>query len=143
MKAVPDELREAYEALVAELLDMGEFRRGSIIARERTCGKPTCACADPKHRGHPQQILTCKEKGVTRTVNLPSAATVDLARGHVREHAHFLDWSQRWQALHEKICDVRMQQVLTPATDEAAPSSPSGARKKKSRSTSRPKSHEK
>jgi hypothetical protein len=37
----------------------GDFRRGSLNAVWRKCGKPDCACAQPGHRGHgPQWNLT-------------------------------------------------------------------------------------
>jgi Family of unknown function (DUF6788) len=37
----------------------GDFRRGSLNAVWRKCGKPNCACAQPGHRGHgPQWNLT-------------------------------------------------------------------------------------
>jgi len=141
MQAVPEGLRERYDALVGELLEMGEFRRGTIVERYRRCGKSGCACADKEHPGHgPQRILTYKEEGVTRTVNLPSAAALEVARGHVQEHEHFLDWSKRWQRVQEEICDQRMKESRVPANEGDATPVPDGARKKKSRRASRPKS---
>lgn len=141
MREVPEKFRERYEALVGELLEMGEFRRGTIVERHRRCGKSGCACADKKHPGHgPQRILTYKEQGVTRTVNLPSAAAVEMVRGHVQEHEHFLDWSRRWRMVQEEICDQRMEECLVSAKEGDATSVQDGARKKKSRRASRPKS---
>ena len=141
MRPVPERLRERYDALVEELLEMGEFRRGTIVERHRRCGKSGCACADNKHPGHgPQRILTYKEEGVTRTVNLPSAAAMEVARGQVQEHEHFLDWSKRWRRVQEEICDQRMQESLVPAKEGDATPLQDGARKKKLRRASRPKS---
>lgn len=140
MRTVPEGVRERYEALVGELLEMGEFRRGTIIERYRKCGKSRCVCADHKHPGHgPQRVLTYKEQGLTRTVNLPSAATMEMARRHVREHEHFLDWSKRWQRVQEEICDLRMNESLASAQKQDATPVPDGARKKKLRRASRPK----
>lgn len=141
MRTVPEAFRERYDALVAELLEMGEFRRGSISERRRTCGKPHCACADKKHPGHAQRILTFKDKQRTRTVNLPSAATLEMTRGHVREHDHFLDWSERWQTLQEAICNHRMKELAVRPSQEETTASRDEARKKKSPRASRRKSH--
>ena len=141
MRTVPKGLRERYDALVGELLEMGEFRRGTIIERHRRCGKARCACADKNHPGHgPQRILTYKEEGITRTVNLPSTAAMEVARGHVQEHRHFLDWCKRWQRVQEEICDQRMQESVDPAKQEDETPLQDGALKKKRRSASKPKS---
>lgn len=141
MRALPEAFRERYDALVAELLDMGEFRRGSISERRRKCGKARCACADKKHPGHAQRILTFKDKQRTRTVNLPSTAALEMTRDHVREHDHFLDWSERWQALQEEICNQRIRELAVPPSEEETTASRDEARKKKSPRASRRKSH--
>lgn len=131
MRAVPEVFRERYDALVAELLEMGEFRRGSIVERARKCGKPGCACADKKHPGHSQRILTYTDKTRSRTLNLPSTAAVQMTRGHVREHDHFTDWSQRWRMLQEEICDYRIRELALHPMQEEAPIPRDEARKKK------------
>ena len=49
----------------------GDFRRGSVNAVWRKCGKPNCACAQPGHRGHgPQWNLTRRIGGKTVNVYL-------------------------------------------------------------------------
>ena len=45
--------------LYAELGGVGDFRRGTLSAVFRRCGKPNCRCARPGERGHgPQWNLT-------------------------------------------------------------------------------------
>lgn len=133
MQETPAGFHEQYDALVEELLAMGPFRRGTITERYRKCGNPTCACAGQGHRGHgPQTILTYKEQGVTRTVNLPTGAAVARVRAQIEEHEHFQDWAKRWRILQEEISEVHMTQAQTPATDDAL--------KKKLRRASRTKS---
>ena len=54
---LPD-LEQQRSRLHADLVAVGDFRRGSLSAVMRRCGKPTCACSDPAHPGHgPQHIL--------------------------------------------------------------------------------------
>jgi hypothetical protein len=140
MRDVPAGLHEQYEALVEELLEMGAFRRGTVTERYRKCGRPRCACARKAHPGHgPQTMLTYKERGMTRTVNLPSAAAVEMVRGQVEEHEHFLDWTKRWRTLQETISGERLKETVTSSKDHPTESS-DDARKKKLRRASRRKS---
>ena len=128
MMELPPEFDEPYQALVEELLTMGAFRRGSITERYRKCGSPACACANEGHPGHgPQTILTFKEQGVTRTVNLPSPAAVGLARLQIKEHEHFLDWTKRWRPLQEAVSGARLRETLTPSKEN--PAEPEDARR--------------
>jgi len=49
----------------------GDFRRGSLNAVWRKCGKPNCARAQPGHRGHgPQWDLTRRIGGKRADGNL-------------------------------------------------------------------------
>lgn len=41
-------LREHKDALLKQLAAIGEFRPGSLLARYRKCGKPTCHCAQER-----------------------------------------------------------------------------------------------
>jgi uncharacterized protein DUF6788 len=53
----------------------GDFRRGSLNAVWRKCGKPNCACAQPGHQGHgPQWNLTRRIGGKTVNVHLKPGA---------------------------------------------------------------------
>ena len=55
--------------LFAELAQVGDFRRGSLNAVRRRCGKANCVCATPGHAGHgPQYNLTRWVGG--KTVNV-------------------------------------------------------------------------
>jgi hypothetical protein len=70
--ATLSELEHARAALYAELAGLGDFRRGSLNAVRRKCGKRSCACAQPDHPGHgPQHNFTRSVAG--RTVNVHPA----------------------------------------------------------------------
>ena len=45
------------DALVDSLKELGDFRRGTITANYRKCGKPNCACTQEGHPGHGPQYL--------------------------------------------------------------------------------------
>jgi hypothetical protein len=138
MMQLPPEFEGPYQALSEELFNMGAFRRGSITERYRKCVNPACACARKGHSGHgPQTILTFKEQGTTRTVNLPSPAAVELVRGQIAEHEHFLDWAKRWRALQEAVSVKRLRETLASPPD--TPPESEDARKKKLPRASKPK----
>ncbi|SRR5712691_951633 len=60
-----------YDALKRSVVDLGLFRRGSLVRRFMPCGKPGCRCqaASPKLHG-PYYQWTRKVAGKTITVRL-------------------------------------------------------------------------
>jgi hypothetical protein len=46
------ELEEVRRRLYAQLTKVGDFRKGSLAASYRKCGKKNCACAKTSHPGH-------------------------------------------------------------------------------------------
>lgn len=65
----PDE--ERYETLKRTVIDIGYFRRGSVVRRLMPCGKPRCCCqATPPRLHGPYFQWTRKVHGKTVTVRL-------------------------------------------------------------------------
>ncbi|MEW6081668.1 MAG: DUF6788 family protein [Bacillota bacterium] len=61
-----ERLEAERERLYQELSRTGDFRRGSISATYRRCGKLNCVCAQPDDPGHgPRYLLTTKVNGKT------------------------------------------------------------------------------
>jgi hypothetical protein len=95
-------------ALFAELAQVGDFRRGSLNAVRRRCGKPNCACAAPGHAGHgPQYNLTRWVGG--RTVNVRVRPGPELAKTEreVAAWARFQGVVEAIAEVNEAICAVR------------------------------------
>jgi hypothetical protein len=107
----PDELAELErrrEELYQELARVGDFRRGSLNAVRRKCGKPNCACAAPDHPGHgPQWNLTRTAGGRTRAVHLRAGPELDRARRQVAEYERFKDLVGQVTEVNEVICQAR------------------------------------
>ncbi|MGH3246006.1 MAG: DUF6788 family protein, partial [Trebonia sp.] len=57
------ELEAERDRLYAQLSTVGDFRRGSVSANYRKCGKPNCACAQPGHPGHGPRFLWTRTAG--------------------------------------------------------------------------------
>jgi len=65
------ELAPEYRHLRLALSRIGYFRRGTLLKRLMTCGKPVCACkASPPRLHGPYYQWTRKVDGKTATVNL-------------------------------------------------------------------------
>lgn len=69
--AHPTLIQRALDARQAQLHAQRPVLAASLVVLHRTCGKPTCRCAQGhKHLGH---YLTWKEQGKTRTAYVPQA----------------------------------------------------------------------
>ena len=109
------ELEAERERLFAQLSTVGDFRRGSVTENYRKCGKPSCACAQPDHRGHGPRFLW------TRTVRGRKTRGRQLAVEEVAKVRRELEAYRGFAALTEQIAEV------SEAICEARPASPPGA----------------
>lgn len=107
--------------LYQELAQIGDFRRGSIAVNYRRCGKPTCACCRPGHRGHgPQYLLMTKVGGQSRAKTLRPGPELEKVEREVANHQRFRAVIHRLVELTERICDARP--VAPPSAEaETAP----------------------
>ncbi|MHB1592791.1 MAG: DUF6788 family protein [Streptosporangiaceae bacterium] len=117
------ELEAERERLYALLAAVGDFRRGSVSENYRKCGKPSCACARPGHRGHgPRFLWTRNARGRGTVGRQLAAGEVERVRREVARHAEFTAISEQIAEVNEKICEAR------PATAADAPSGTEGER---------------
>jgi hypothetical protein len=125
MPDLPSDL-PGLEHLRAELYDrmsrVGDFRRGTLNAVRRKCGKPNCACAQPGQAGHgPQYNLTRNVAGKTVNTRIRPGPELDKAEREVAAHQRFLDLAGQLAEVNEAICALR---PVLPR--QAAPPSPEG-----------------
>jgi len=67
--------------ILTRILELGDFRSGSITAIKGRCGKPNCRCHQPDQHGHgPNFRLTHKVNGKTVSGSFASAAEMRQAR---------------------------------------------------------------
>jgi hypothetical protein len=112
------DLEQQRQAILQRILELADFRSGSITATYGTCGKPSCHCHQPSHAPHgPNFRLTRKVKGKTVTETFATAAELQKAQREVAAYQQFRELSQELLAVNEKICRARPveEQVLTPA----------------------------
>jgi hypothetical protein len=94
--------------LYAELSGVGDFRRGTLSAVFRKCGKPNCRCAQPGERGHgPQWNLTRWAGGKTVTTHPRPGPELDKAGREAGEWERFRSLTGQIEAVNEAICAAR------------------------------------
>lgn len=95
-------------ALLQQVSQVGDFRRGSITTTSGTCGTPACHCHQPGDPGHgPTFRLTYKVHGKSVTESLSNPAALRKTQKEVAEHHRFRDLSQALVEVNEKICRLR------------------------------------
>ena len=100
---------------------VGDLRRGALNAVWRKCGKPNCACAQPRHPGHgPQYNLTRRVGGKTVNVHLKPGPELEKVRREVAEHQRFADLVEEVTAVSEAICAARPVTAAAPAGEKKA-----------------------
>ena len=128
-----DDLERKRAHLYDELAATGDFRRGSISANYRRCGKPNCVCAQPDHPGHgPRYLWTRTVAGRGTKGRQLSAEEVDKVRAELANYHRFAQVSEQIVAVNEAICETR-----PPNTASTAPPAATGDEKGGSTSRSR------
>ena len=126
---MPDEpadiagLERERAGLYEELSQVGDFRRGSLNEVWRRCGKASCACAQPGHRGHgPQYNLTRSVGGKTVARHLRPGPELEKIRREVTEYERFRALAGQVSEVNEAICEAR---PVTPSAEQP-PAGPGG-----------------
>lgn len=112
---MPDDLvslENERNRLYQQLAQLGDFRRGSISANYRRCGKAACSCSKVKHPGHgPQYLLTSKNRGKSQARNIHPGAELEKVNQEVANHHRFRELIKQIIEVNEQICDLRPRQA--------------------------------
>jgi hypothetical protein len=102
--------------VLTQILQLGDFRSGSISAIQGRCGKPNCHCHQPGQPGHgPNFRLTRKVKGKTVSESFSSTAELRKAQREVEAFHRFRQLSQDLLEINERICRARpIEETLSP-----------------------------
>ncbi len=109
-------LEQLRDDLLSQMLQLGDFRSGSVTAVSGRCGKPNCRCHRPGQPAHgPNFRLTRKVKGRTVTETFTSGAELRKAQREVETYHRFRQLSRELLEVNEKICRARpVVESLTP-----------------------------
>ena len=109
-------LEQQRSAILSRIVDLGDFRSGSISAISGRCGKPECRCHQPNQPAHgPNFRLTRKVNGKSVSETFASPAELRRAQREVEAFHRFRELSRELLEVNEKICRARpLEDTLTP-----------------------------
>jgi hypothetical protein len=109
-------LEQQRSSILLQILELGDFRSGSITAIHGRCGKPNCRCHQPNQPAHgPNFRLTRKVNGKSVSESFPSALELRKAQREVEAFHRFRLLSQELLEVNEKICRARpVADTITP-----------------------------
>jgi hypothetical protein len=109
-------LEQQRSGILTQILELGDFRSGSITAIHGRCGKPNCHCHRPNQPGHgPNFRLTRKINGKSVSESFSSAAELRKAQREVEAFHRFRQLSQVLLEVNERICRARpVEDTLSP-----------------------------
>jgi len=101
-------LEQHRSSILTQILELGDFRSGSITTISGRCGKPNCRCHLPNQPGHgPNFRLTRKVDGKTVSETFSTAAELRKAQREVEAYHRFRQLSQELLEVNERICRAR------------------------------------
>lgn len=120
-----DDLEQRRTLLREQISQIGDLRLGSLIYRYRRCGKPTCACSDPKHKGHGGWVISKKVAGKTVMSTVPREEQLPLVERQLEEGRKF------WKLAEEfaETSDELSRRQLAMETAEAKATAKKGGSK--------------
>jgi hypothetical protein len=89
--------------LIRSLGALREMLPGSLVERQRACGRPGCHCADGQ-RLHSQYQISVRMDGKPKALNIP-AALVETVRQKI-------EMRRRFEAAAATICGVNLKRFL-------------------------------
>ena len=109
-------LEQQRSSILMRILQLGDFRSGSITAIKGRCGKPNCRCHQAGQPGHgPNFRLTRKVDGKTVSESFSSPAELRKTQREVEAFHRFRQLSQDLLEINERICRARpVEDTLTP-----------------------------
>jgi hypothetical protein len=118
--------------ILGRILNLGDFRSGSISSITGRCGKPDCRCHKPGQPGHgPNYRLTRKVKGRTVSESFGSPAELRKAQREIEAFHQFRELSQELLVINEKICRARPVEETLTAQEKKRPKQSNARRHEK------------
>ena len=118
MEETLESLEKKREELYQKLEALGDFRRGTISANYRKCGKKKCACAKPGHPGHgPQYLWNTTIKGKSYAKNLRLGPELEKYMKETSNYRCFLNLSKELVQVNERMCEVRPVREIEDRTE--------------------------
>ena len=110
------ELEQRRSSVLSQILQLGDFRSGSVTPISGRCGKPNCHCHQPGQPGHgPNVRLTRKVNGKTISESFSSVAELSKVKREVEAFHRFRQLCQELLQVNERICRLRpVEDTISP-----------------------------
>ena len=109
-----ESLEAKRQGLIQALAALGDFRRGTISANYRRCGKRNCACARADHPGHgPQYLWNATIGGKSRAQNLRLGPELEKVNREVDTYRTFVRLCGELVEINEQLCQRRPVREVT------------------------------
>ena len=106
------------QGVLQALAALGDFRRGTISANYRRCGKRNCACARASHPGHgPQYLWNATIGGKSRARNLRLGPELEKVGREVDTYRTFVRLCGELVEVNEQLCQLRPVREVTDARE--------------------------
>ena len=96
------------QGVIQAFAALGDFRRGTISANYRRCGKRNCACTRANHPGHgPQYLWNATIGGKSRARNLRLGPELEKVGREVDTYRTFVRLCGELVEVNEQLCQLR------------------------------------
>jgi hypothetical protein len=118
-----ESLQQLRASILDQIVQLDDFRCGSITRTQGRCGKPNCRCHQPNQPGHgPNLRLTYKVQNKSVTESLPNPAAVRKAEQEIAEFRKFQQLSREFVEVNAQICHMRpIEQVASTPQEKKQP----------------------
>jgi len=108
MEETLESLEQKRGQLYRQLMETGDFRRGTISVVYRKCGKKNCVCARGGHPGHgPLHLWNTTIKGKSYAKSVKLGPQMQKYLEEIANHDRFLKLCKEIVEVNERICDLR------------------------------------
>lgn len=115
-----EELFEQRKAILDELRILAPFRRGTVGAHARTCGKPNCKCQKGHDQRHEAYQWTVSVNGKTRYKTLHLGPEFEKYFEETETYRRFLELIDSFTLVNEQIADIEPVPTISSEDDLAA-----------------------
>jgi hypothetical protein len=136
MNTLPmEELEMRRSLLQEELACVGDLRLGSLIYRYRRCGKPTCICGSPGHKGHGGWIISRSTGRRTVMSTVPNEEDLPKVRQQLDEGRRFWKLAEEFAEVSDELSRRKLSEASAKGEAKKGASRKSSGSKSPRRST--------
>lgn len=100
-------LQQKRKSILDRFATLAPFRRGTVTANYRKCGKPMCHCAKEGGQGHgPQYLWSSKINGRSVAKNLRLGPEVEKCLEETERYRTFQHLCEELLHVNEQLCDM-------------------------------------